>query len=533
MSANNSSIRLESGIGANLRYDLPAGIVVFLVALPLCLGIALASNAPLSSGIIAGIVGGIIIAPLSGSPLSVSGPAAGLAVIVAQGIAVAGDFPAFLAAVVLAGAIQIVFALLRGGALTDYVPNCVIKGMLAGIGLVIILKQIPHALGRDQDFTFTDTLSFLKFEESSTVGAIIAGVLSAQPTAVAITILSLALLMIWEHPRVKAQPWLMFVPGPLVVVIFGLLLNELLRWAGSDLYLRAEEAHLVALPVAEDLKSLLGQFTLADLSALRRPEILKLAITLAVVASLETLLSVEATDKMDPFKRLSQPNRELFAQGVGNIVSGLIGGLPITAVIVRTSANIYAGGRTRMASFIHGILLLVSVLLIPELLNRIPIAALAAILLLVGYKLAKPELFKAMYAQGYAQFAPFVVTIVAIVATDLLVGIGIGLIFGLFFVIRANYRSAVTLVSHDNAYLLRLNKDMTFVNKVELKRKLQSIPDGATVFIDGTRALYVDQDIFDVVNEFRSAATYRNITVSTSNFDDKGPRLLLQSQPAH
>lgn len=524
--------RLEQGIVANLRYDFPAGIVVFLVALPLCLGIALASNAPLFSGIIAGIVGGLIIAPLSGSPLSVSGPAAGLAVIVAQGIALAGDFQSFLGAVVLAGALQIVFAVMRGGALADYIPNCVIKGMLAGIGLVIILKQIPHALGRDQDFTFTDALSFLKFEESSTVGAIIAGVLSAQPTAVTITVLSLAILIAWDHPKLKAQPWLMLTPGPLVVVVVGLLINEALRRSGSHLYLRAEEAHLVALPVATDMKSFLAQFTIPDFGALQRPDILKLAVTLAVVASLETLLSVEAADKMDPFKRISQPNRELFAQGVGNMISGLIGGLPITAVIVRTTANIYAGGRTRMSGFIHGALLLFAVFLIPDLLNRIPIASLAAILLLVGYKLAKPELFKAMYAQGYAQFAPFVVTVVAIVATDLLIGIGIGLVFGLFFVIRANYRSAVTLVSHGDAYLLRLNKDATFINKIELKRKLQTIPDGATVFIDGTRALYVDQDILDVVNEFRAAATYRNITVSASNFDEKAPRLS-PPQPSH
>lgn len=524
--------RLESGVYANLRYDFPAGVVVFLVALPLCLGIALASNAPLFSGIIAGTVGGLVIAPLSGSALSVSGPAAGLAVIVAQGIATAGDFRAFLTAVVLAGVLQIVFALARGGGLADYIPNCVIKGMLAGIGVVIILKQIPHALGRDQDFTFTDTFSFLKFEESSTIGAIVAGVLSAQPTAVVITLLSLGILLAWEHPRLKQIPWLILLPGPLVVVVLGLLINETLRWSGSQFYLRAEEAHLVALPVATDLKTFVAQFTFPDMAAIQRPEIIKLALTLGVVASLETLLSVEASDKMDPFKRISQPNRELFAQGVGNMVSGLIGGLPLTAVIVRTTANIYAGGRTRMSAFIHGVLLLFAVFLIPELLNRIPIASLAAILLLVGYKLAKPELFKGMYAQGYAQFAPFVVTVVAIVATDLLIGIGIGLVFGLFFVIRANYRSAVTLVNHEDAYLLRFNKDATFINKIELKRKLQSIPDGATLFIDGTRALYVDQDILDVVNEFRAAAKYRNITVSTSNFDEKAPRLA-QPQPAH
>ncbi|MGQ9896344.1 MAG: SulP family inorganic anion transporter [Acidobacteriota bacterium] len=350
------------------------------------------------------------------------------------------------------------------------------------------------------------------------------------------TLLSLFILLAWEHSRLKHRlkqiPWLMLLPGPLVVVVLGLLINEVLHWSGSQFYLRAEDAHLVALPVATDLQTFVAQFTFLDISAIQRPEIIKLALTLAVVASIETLLSIEAADKMDPLKRISQPNRELFAQGIGNIVSGLIGGLPMTAAIVRTTANIYAGVRTRMSAFIHGVLLLFSVFLIPGLLSRIPIASLSAILLLVGYKLAKPGLFKSMYAQGYAQFIPFVVTLVAIVATDLLIGSGIGLVFGAFFVIRANYRSAMTLVNHEETYLPRFNKDATFINKTELKRKLQSIPDGATLFVDATRALYVDQDIFDVVDEFREAARYRNITVITSSFDEKVPSFV-QPQPAH
>jgi MFS superfamily sulfate permease-like transporter len=505
----------------NLIYDLPAGLVVFLVALPLCLGIALASGAPLFSGIIAGVIGGIVVGAASGSEVSVSGPAAGLAVIVAAGIKNSGDFRIFLAAVALSGVIQIVFGLIRGGVIADYVPNSVIKGMLTAIGIVIILKQIPHALGRDVDFEFTDEFKFLqRLDENSTVGSVVSALMSYSPGAVIITAISLGILILWETDALKRIQHLRLIPAPLIVVIFGIALNELFRVTSGNLYLQADNGHLVALPTARTLGEFFRQFNTPNFASLASQKVILLSFTLAFVGSLETLLSIEAADKIDPFKRLSSPNRELFAQGLGNILSGCIGGLPITAVIVRTSANVYAGGRTRLSAIFHGFLLLIAVVAIPSLLNRIPIASLAAILLVVGYKLTKPATFKEMYRQGYTQFLPFIVTVVAIVGTDLLIGIGIGLAFGVFFVIRANHHAVVTLVSREDQFLLRFNKDATFVNKSEVKQTLMKIPNGATLYIDGTKALYIDQDIFDIVNEFRLSAGYRGITVQTTHFEE-------------
>ncbi len=506
----------------NLKYDLPAGLVVFLVALPLCLGIALASGAPLFSGIIAGIIGGIVVGVFSGSEVSVSGPAAGLAVIVAAGIKNCGDYRVFLAAVALSGIIQIVFGLVRGGVIADYIPNSVIKGMLSAIGIVIILKQIPHALGRDSDFEFTDEFKFLqRLDENSTLGGILSALFSYSTGAVIITIVSFVILILWETDAIKKVSLLRLIPAPLLVVILGVLLNELFRVIPGGLMLQGQEGHLVSLPTGSSLKDFFGQFNSPNFAGLANRKVITLAFTLAIVGSLETLLSIEASDKIDPFKRLSSPNRELFAQGIGNTLSGLIGGMPITAVIVRTSANVYAGGRTRMSAIFHGCLLLVAVLLIPSLLNRIPIASLATILLMVGYKLAKPSVFKEMQRQGFNQFLPFIVTVVAIVATDLLLGITIGLAFGVFFVIRANHHSVVTLVKREDQYLLRLNKDATFVSKSQIKQKLMSIPNGSTLYIDGTKALYIDQDIYDIVNEFRLSAGFRGITVVTDRFDEK------------
>ncbi len=510
----------DSTITKNLKYDLPAGLVVFLVALPLCLGIALASGAPLFSGVIAGIIGGLVVATASGSEVSVSGPAAGLAVIVAAGIKNAGDFRLFLAAVVISGAVQIVFGLVKGGVIADYVPNSVIKGMLSAIGIVIILKQIPHALGRNANFEFTDDFKFLqRLDENSTLGEIVGAFFTYQPGAILISVVSLTVLILWETNFFKQMNLVRLVPGPLIVVLFGIILNELFRVVAGGLHLQSQNGHMVTLPIANTVGDFFRQFTTPNPGGFLSRKIITLGVTLAIVGSLETLLSLEAADKIDPFKRLSNPNRELFAQGAGNIISGLIGGLPITAVIVRTSANVYAGGRTRIAGIFHGVLLMVAVLLIPSLLNHIPLASLAAILLMIGYKLAKPSMFQDMYRQGLAQFLPFIVTVVAIVATDLLVGIGIGLAFGVFFVIRANHHSVVTMVSRENHYLMRFNKDATFVNKSEVKQKLRQIPNGATLYIDGTKALYIDQDIFDIVNEFRLAATYRGITVETNHFD--------------
>jgi MFS superfamily sulfate permease-like transporter len=496
-----------------LRHDGPAGLVVFLVALPLCLGIALASGAPLFSGIIAGVVGGVVVSVASGSNVSVSGPAAGLAVIVATAIQSLGSYKIFLTALVLAGAMQLLLGVLRLGVIGDYVPNSVIKGMLAGIGLVIILKQIPHALGRDKDFE--GDLAFLEGREN-TLTDIIQAILSASPGAVAITVVSLAILLGWDWVVAHTSPFLKQVPASLMVVVSGIGINAAFGFLAPSIQVREPE-HLVTLPVAGSAAEFFAQFTMPDFSALSNPKVWTVALTLAIVASIETLLSLEAADRLDPYKRISPPNRELMAQGVGNFFSGLIGGLPITSVVVRTSANVYAGARTWMASFVHGVLLCAAVLLIPRYLNLTPLACLAAILIVIGYKLTKVSLYKKMYALGWSQFLPFVITVLAIVLTDLLTGVLVGLALGLFFVIRQNHHEAITVVSQDKYYLMRFNKDATFVNKSELRSKLRRIPAGAHLIIDGIKALYIDRDIMEVVEDFKLMAPYKSIQVEVDN----------------
>ncbi len=492
----------------NLRGDISAGLVVFLVALPLCLGIALASGAPLFAGVISGIVGGTIIALASGSPISVSGPAAGLAVIVAAGIQNLGSYPVFLAAVVVAGVLQILLGILRLGIIGDYVPNSVIKGMLAGIGLVIFLKQIPHALGRDSDYE--GDFAFFEKAGANTATDILDAFASANPAAVIISTVSIALLLLWEQGFLRKIKPLAAVPGPLLVVIVGISLNEIFRlaWPGFEI---SSSEHMVKLPVFDGIGAFFAQFMSPDWSAFARQDVLMLGATIAIVASIESLLSIEAADKLDPYKRITPTNRELMAQGVGNICAGLIGGLPVTSVVVRTSANVYAGGRSRMSSLTHGILLLLAALTIPALLNRTPLACLAAILLVIGYKLARVQLFQHMWRIGIDQFLPFLVTVLAIVFTDLLKGVMIGLAFGLFFVIRGNHREPLTLVHRENYYLLRFNKDMTFVNKSSVKDALRSVPNDASLVIDASRALYLDKDILEVIAEFRDQAHFRKI----------------------
>lgn len=522
---------LRPGIGNNLKYDLPAGLVVFLVALPLCLGIALASGAPLFSGLIAGIVGGVIIGFLSGSELSVSGPAAGLAVIVATSIQRLGSFRVFLLAVAIAGVIQITVGFLRAGVLGNYVPNAVIKGMLAAIGLVIILKQIPHALGRDEDYEGDFDFFLTSDGGSNTLLDIVRAVLSFSPLAVGITVASLAVLIVWDRLALQRFRFFRLAPAPLLVVIIGIVINEAFRQSGSPLTLRAEDGHLVTLPVAANLAAFFGQFTLPDWSAWSNREVYVTAGTVAIIGSIETLLSIEASDKLDPFRRISDTSRELKAQGVGNLISGLIGGLPITSVIVRSSANAYAGARTRVSAIVHGLLLFVCVLLIPSLLNRIPLASLAAILLVIGYKLTKISLYRKMYAAGLDQFLPFIVTVLAIIFTDLLTGIAIGLVVGLFFVIRTNHHSSITVVSQGRYYLLRFNKDVSFINKNELKEKLLGIPSDSQVIIDGARANFIDNDIYDVIVDFQENARYRNIDVEMKHFYAKSQSYRKRGEP--
>ena len=505
---------------ATLSDDVPAGLVVFLVALPLCLGIALASGAPLFSGIISGIIGGLVVAALSGSSVSVSGPAAGLAVIVATAIQTLGSFPAFLLAVVVAGVCQMVFGVLRAGRVANYVPNSVIKGMLAAIGVVIILKQIPHALGRDVGYE--GDFDFFRAADgaSTTLSDIAAAVASANGEAVIIAIVSLAILLAWETPWVKSRKVLSAVPGALIVVIVGILMNESFRLLLDGFYLRAEDGHLVSLP-AGGAADFFGQLTLPDWSRWTDRRIYTTGFTLAIVASIESLLSLEASDKLDPQRRISSPDRELLAQGVGNVAAGLLGGLPVTAVIVRSSANVYAGAKSRWSAIVHGVLLLASVVAIPRLLNLIPLASLAAVLLMIGYKLTKPKLYRDIWASGLDQFVPFIITVLAIVFTDLLTGVVIGIVFGVIFVIRTNHHAAFTLVHQDSMYLLRLNKDASFVNKTELKLKLASVPADSGLIVDGTRAIFIDRDIYDVLADFSEGAPHRGIEVEFKNFHQK------------
>ncbi len=498
-----------SNIFQNLKYDVPAGLVVFLVALPLCLGIALASGAPLFAGVIAGIVGGLVIGMASGSHLAVSGPAAGLTIIVLNAIEDLGSFESFLLAVVIAGIIQLVLGFMKAGVIGNFFPSSVIRGMLAAIGLILILKQIPHAFGYDAD-PEGDT-EFFQADGENTFSEILVAFENISAGAIIISLMALALIMLWERPFIKRRSFLSLIPAPLLAVVLGVVLNQLYFAFAPSLALSAD--HMVMLPVMENASQIISELTFPDFSQLTNPEIYIVAITLAIIASLETLLSLDATDKLDPFKRTSPQSRELKAQGLGNMVSGLIGGLPITAVIVRSSANIASGGRTKMSAIIHGLFLLLSVIFIPRLLNFIPLSALAAILIFVGYKLAKPALFSEMFKKGMNQFVPFVITIAAILLTDLLIGITIGMAVGLFFVIKSNFHEAIQVVKDDNNYLVKFNKDVTFLNKAALKKSLESIPEGSYVLIDGTKSIFIDQDISEVIDDFTATAPLKGINV--------------------
>ncbi len=499
--------------------DVPAGIVVFLVALPLCLGIALASGAPLFSGIVSGVVGGIVLAFFSGSELSVSGPAAGLTVIVAGAITSLGGFETFSVAVLLSGVIQFALGMARAGVIGNFIPNSVIKGMLAAIGIVIILKQIPHALGNDRDFLGDE--AFMQPDQLNTLSEIWMTVSSPSAGAIAVSALALAIMLLWERPFMKEQSWASLLPAPLVCVVLCTLLNESFGTLWPEEQLRAGQKHLVALPVIQSANDFASMFSAPDLRAVFRTDVWIAAVTIAIVGSVETLLCIEATDKLDPEKRISDTNRELRGQGIANLVCGLLGGLPVTSVIVRSSANVYAGGRTRLSTLVHGIVLLLAVVFCGAFLNRIPLAALATILIVVGYKLASRAIIIEMWNKGWVQFLPFAVTILAIVFTDLLTGIAIGLLVGLFFVLRSNYHASMILVNQEENYLLRFNKDASFIHKSELKRKLRRIPDHARLIVDATNALYVDGDIYEAVKEFDTGAQFRDIEIEYHNFYDK------------
>lgn len=492
----------------NLRADIPASIVVFLVALPLCLGVALASNAPLFSGLIAGMVGGIIIGALSGSNLSVSGPAAGLTAIVAAAILKLPSFETFLLAVVICGALQMVLGFIKAGVIGDYVPNAVIKGMLAAIGLILILKQFPHLIGYDANFEDT---RFKQPNNENTFSAISNAFRAITPVAMIIGVVCLAMQFIWEKATAKSKGFVKMIPAPLLVVLVGVGIN--MGFGALESAAALKQEHLVTIPMASSAGEFFSFFTAPDWSQIGNKEVWITGLTLALVASLETLLSIEAVDDLDPYQRVTNKERELKAQGVGNLVSGLIGGLPVTSVIVRSSANVNAGAQSRMSTILHGSMLLLCVALIPAVLNLIPLAALAAVLIFTGYKLAKPALFKAFYKKGWDQFLPFVLTIVAILFTDLLIGVLIGIGVGLFFVLRTNFHSSVFVVNDDNRYLFRMRKDVSFLNKPIIKNKLEEVPANAYVIIDVSRADFIDKDVIEVIEDFAIHAPLKNIRV--------------------
>ncbi len=489
----------------NLGKDFPASIVVFLVALPLCLGIALASGAPLFAGLLTGIIGGLVTASISGSQLSVSGPAAGLTVIVAAAIISLGNYQTFLLAVLLAGVLQLLLSFLKAGTIASYFPSAVIEGMLAAIGIILILKQLPHAVGYDADYE--GSVSFQGNQEN-TFSTLMHSVRAISIGPAIISMSSLIILVLW--PRVKK---LRHIPGPLVVVALGVFLNKV--FSGTSFSVQDDQ--LVRIPIVNGLSDLASHIVMPDFSHITDPQVWTVALTIAIVASLESLLSLEAVDKIDPLRRVSPTNRELLAQGTGNIVSGLLGGLPMTAVIVRSSANANAGARSRASAIMHGCWLFLSLLFIPGIINTIPLSSLAAILLFTGYKLARLSLFKKMYREGWNQFVPFIVTITAVVLIDLLRGVAIGMVIGIFYILRNNMRNPYCYTISKNGAKkqihIQLAEEVSFLNKAAISRTLNQLPQGVNVIIDGSNSRYIDHDVLEIINNFKHSAYSKGIIV--------------------
>lgn len=510
-----------------LKSDLPASIVVFFVALPLCLGVALASGAPLFSGVIAGIVGGILVGALSGSSIGVSGPAAGLAAIVLTAITSLGGFENFLVAVVLAGVFQIILGLLKAGVIGYYFPSSVIKGMLTAIGLIIVLKQIPHFFGYDTDYQ--GDLAFVEADGENTFTALLNTINHVRPGSALIGIVGLAILIFWDKVLSKRAKIFQLIQGPLVAVVLGIVFHLMTK---DHPVLAITDAHLVQVPVTDDLMSFFGVFTKPNFAVIGDSEIWVVAFTIALVASLETLLSVEATDKLDPKKNVTPTNRELFAQGVGNIVSGMIGGLPITQVIVRSSANIQSGGSSKLSTIVHGIFLLISVLLIPTVLNMIPLSVLAAVLLVVGYKLAQPATFARMYKLGRKQFVPYMVTVLGIVFTDLLVGIGMGLFVGVIVTLFKSYKNSHFLHKEgeevdDGKIKMTLAEEVTFFNKGAIRKELDGVPSNSRLELDVRNTVFLDHDIVEILDDFNAKAKEENIEIKL--ISESGVHMNLES----
>lgn len=492
--------------------NIRPAVVVFLVALPLCLGIALASNAPALSGIIAGIVGGIVVGAISKSSVSVSGPAAGLTVIVANAITDLGSFDLFLVAVVIGGLIQIGFGLLKLGFVRFFFPSPVIKGMLSAIGLILIMKQIPHALGIDSDYEGDQ--SFIQPDNENTFTELFKAFTNISPGPALVFAVGLLILIFSELKPIKKAVFFKIIPAPLLVVLLG---------SGAYFWFQAafpqwafSASQLVNIPVAESGTGIDFQelFVFPDWSAFGTAAVYQAGIVIALVASIESLLSVEAADNLNPRREVTPINRELLAQGCGNTVSGLIGGLPVTAVIVRSSANIASGATHKSSAVMHGIFLAAFVIFATVLLNTIPLAALAAVLILVGYKLASIKVFKKMWDEGKNRFIPFIITVVAILFTDLLIGIGVGFLVGLSFTIRQQNTQVFVVTKINENYLVRAIREVSFLNKAEISQKLDDIPENSQVLIDLTRASRIDPDIKDIIEAFEGAAEYRNIDVT-------------------
>ena len=506
-----------------IKNDLPASIVVFFVALPLCLGIALASGAPLFSGLIAGIIGGIVVGTISGSQIGVSGPAAGLAAIVLTAIVTLGGlenggFEKFLVAVVLGGVIQVLLGLSRAGIIAYFFPSSVIKGMLTGIGIIIILKQIPYFFGMDKNPS--GDFYFLQVEWDNLISgllhsfnALLSGNISIGATLVGV--LALGILLLWSNILAEKAKIFQLVQGPLVAVVVGIVFHVISQGSSLGLF----EEQLVSVPVPDSLESFKGQLSFPNFSVIMDKDVWIIAFTIAIVASLETLLCVEATDRLDPDKRVTPTNRELIAQGSGNIISGLIGGLPITQVIVRSSANIQSGGKTKLSAIVHGFFLLISVILIPTLLNKIPLSVLAAVLFVVGFKLAKPSTFRAMFKLGWKQWLPFITTVLPMAITgDLLLGIGLGLAVGIVVILIKSYQNSHFLHMEDisngkKKCKMTLAEEVTFFNKGAILRELDQLPEDSYLELDVRKTRYLDNDIVEILEDFSEKAKSRNISI--------------------
>jgi len=523
---------MNKSMFAHAGKDIPAGLVVFLVAVPLCLGIALASGAPFFSGLISGIIGGVVIGSLSGSQLSVSGPAAGLAALVLGAIMAIGDFSMFLCAVLIAGIIQIVLGLAKLGGIANYIPGSVIKGMLTSIGILIIAKQIPHAFGYDkaEKGNITELLPF----GSEDMHELLRPLQHIELGVFLICLLSIVIMVVWEKPFIKKR--VKYVPGALIAVFAAIAVNAIWQKSGSALALEAD--HLVQIKVAGSASEFFSFFTLPDFKGFMNGTVIVYGVAIAIIASLETLLSIEAVDNLDPERRVTNTNRELLAQGVGNSIAGLIGGLPVTSVIVRSSANVNSGAKTKLSAIVHGLMLLLSIILIPGLLNMIPLSALAAILLLTGYKLAKPSVFINFWKAGKYQFVPFIVTVLVILGIDLfalvpalsgkglLVGVLAGIVAATGSILYGNLKNSYFFHKenhHEGDIIrIRLSEEVSFLNKAAIRETLDQMPEGSTVVIDASNTTYIDYDVLELIKEFRDIKVpIKNIKLQMMGFHEK------------